>query len=445
MLENLPLPEPIRNVLSAALQAVDPYQAVVRALTAPDKATQQALASAQRWIVVALGKAAFPMAKAAADILGERIARGVVVTKRGHASGEIPRFRMIEAGHPVPDAGSRRGAAAILAAVEDAGPADAVLVLISGGGSALATAPRLPLTLADLQRTTQLLLASGATIEEVNTVRKHLDSIKGGGLAKAAAPAQVVTLVLSDVLGDPLDAIASGPTVPDPTTFADAWQVLTRYHLTERLPSRVRALLQSGLRGEIPETPKPGDPVFARVHHRVVGNLRLAAEAALQGARAEGFAAEIATTTLQGEAREVGRVLAAVLQEMAQHQHPLPRPACLIWGGETTVTLGEQYGLGGRNQELALAAVRPLAGLQEVWLVAFATDGTDGPTDAAGAVATGETWQRACSLGLSPAEALARHDAYPFWMQVGGLLRSGPTQTNVNDLILLVAGLPQQT
>ncbi len=444
MLGAVPLPQPIQHILTAALEAVSPYRAVTQALRFPDAETQEALTSAKRWVVVALGKAAFPMAKAAANVLGDRIARGVVVTKRGHASGQLPRFRVIEAGHPVPDADSQRGAAAIFAVLEGLTPNDAVLVLISGGGSALVTAPRLPLTLADLQRTTQLLLASGATIEEINTVRKHLDSIKGGGLAQAAMPARVIALVLSDVLGDPLDAIASGPAVPDPTTFADAWQILARYQLTHRVPARVRDLLQRGLQGEVPETPKPNAPCFARVHHRVVGNLRLAAEAALTQARTTGFTAEIATTALQGEASEVGKVLASVLQEMARYQRPLPKPACLIWGGETTVTLGENYGLGGRNQELALAAVPALAGLNDVWLVAFATDGTDGPTDAAGAVATGDTLAHARALGLSPWESLARHDAYSFWKQAGGLLQTGPTQTNVNDLILLVAGVPEQ-
>ncbi len=441
----LPLPEPLRQVLAAALEAVDPYLAVKRALETPDPPTQ-ALLAAPRVVVIALGKAAFPMARAAREVLGERIARGVVVTKAGYAPDDaLPGFRVHIGGHPVPTEGSVRAAAAIFAALRGLRPEDAVLLLISGGGSALATAPHLPLTLADMQRTTALLLASGAAIEEINAVRKHLDAVKGGGLARAAAPARVVALVLSDVLGDPLDAIASGPAVPDPTTFADAWQVLASRGLTDRLPPAVREWLQRGLRGEVPETPKPGDPLFARVHHRIVGNLALAVEAAAAEARRRGFHTAIATTALQGEAGEIGRGLAAVLQEMARRDRPLPRPACLLLGGETTVTLGETHGLGGRNQELALAAVEALAGLPDVWLISFATDGTDGPTDAAGAVATGETLARARTLGLAPADFLRRHDAYHFWDAVGGLLRTGPTQTNVNDLMLLVTMPPRAT
>ncbi len=433
----LPLPAALRQMLQAALDAVDPYRAVKRALESPDPPTQ-ALLAAPRVVVIALGKAAFPMARAAQEVLGARVARGVVVTKAGHASGELPGFRVLIGGHPVPNEGSVRAAAAILAALRGLRPDDAVLLLISGGGSALVTAPHLPLTLADMQRTTALLLASGATIEEINAVRKHLDAVKGGGLARAAAPARVVALVLSDVLGDPLDAIASGPAVPDPTTFADAWAVLERHGLADEVPPTVREWLQRGLRGEAPETPKPGDPLFARVHHRIVGNLALAVEAAAAEAERLGFHTAIATTALQGEAREIGRALAAVLQEMARRDRPLPRPACLLLGGETTVTLGKAPGLGGRNQELALAAVEALAGLPDAWLVSFATDGTDGPTDAAGAAATGETLARARALGLEPADFLCRHDAYPFWETVGGLLRTGPTQTNVNDLVLLV-------
>ena len=437
MTDLAPLPQSLQNILAAALEAVDPYKAVRAALEAPDAPTRGALAAARRVVVVALGKAACPMARAARDVLGERISRGVIVTKAGHAPAPPEGFRIVIGGHPVPDEGSVRAAAAIFHALRGLGEDDLVLLLLSGGGSALAVAPRMPLTLADLQRTTQLLLASGAAIEEVNAVRKHLDAIKGGGLARAAAPAAVVGLVLSDVLGDPLDAIASGPAVPDPTTFADAWAVLARYGLTDRLPPAVREVLQRGLRGEIPETSKPGDPHLARVHHRIVGNIRLAVEAAAQAARREGFHTAIAATALQGEAREVGKALAAVLAEMARRDRPLPRPACLLLGGETTVTLGENPGRGGRNQELALAAALGLEGLRGAWLVSFATDGTDGPTDAAGAVATGETLKRARARGLSPAEFLQRHDAYTFWEAVGGLLRPGPTRTNVNDLILL--------
>ena len=401
----LPLPQAIQNILTAALEAVDPYRAVKQALEAADGAPRRALDAARQVVVLALGKAAAPMARAAHDVLGSRISRGLIVTKSGHESGAPPGFRIIIGGHPVPNEGSQRGGAALLHAVRGLTADDVVLLLLSGGGSALAVAPRLPLTLTDLQHTNRLLLASGAPIGEINAVRKHLDALKGGGLARAAAPATVAGLVLSDVLGDPLDVIASGPAVPDPTTFLDAWNVLVRYALLDRVPSRVREVLQRGMAGEIPETPKPHEPFFEGVHHRIVGSVVQAAEAAAAAAQAQGFHSAVAATTLQGEAREVGKALAAMLREMATRDRPLPRPACLV---------------------------------------AFATDGADGPTDAAGAFATGETLAQARTLGLSPAEFLRRHDAYTFWEAAGGLLRTGPTQTNVNDLILLVT-LPNAT
>ncbi len=488
-----PLGTAALRVLEAALRAVDPAEAVRRALAAwvllssgngaspvPSSAEGEAGASPRlsppgdvpdapslpspsesgkrgleegwgrantslwprgRVWLVAVGKAAYPMARAAREVLGGRVQGGVVLTKAGHAGPPLPGLSLYEAGHPVPDERGVQAARAIEALLAQAQADDLVLLLLSGGGSALLVSPAPPLTLEDLRRTTDLLLASGATITEVNAVRKHLERLKGGQLARLAAPARVVALVLSDVLGDPLDAIASGPAAPDPTTFAEAWTVLVRYGLAERVPQAVRERLQAGLRGEVPETPKPGDPLFARVRHHIVGSVRVAAEAALTEARRLGFHAAIATTTLEGEAREVGRALAAVLREMAVYGRPLPRPACLIWGGETTVTLGTgPHGRGGRNQELALAAVEPLAGVPGALLVAFATDGTDGPTDAAGAVVDGDLLARAQALGLRAPDFLARHDAYRFFAPLGALLRPGPTRTNVNDLTLLLTG-----
>ncbi len=453
-----PLGEAARRILEAALQAVDPYAAVRRALAydpqqgmlsvqapagtpAATPAPQVALPLAPQgrvWLI-AVGKAAYPMARAAREVLGDRLSGGVVLTKEGYAGPPLPPLEIHEAGHPVPDARGVAAAQTIARLLAQTQPADLVLLLLSGGGSALLVSPAPGLTLDDVQRTTDLLLASGAPITEVNAVRKHLERLKGGQLARLAAPASVVALVLSDVLGDPLDAIASGPAAPDPTTFADAWAVLARYGLLEQVPPAVRRHLQAGLQGQVPETPKPGDPLFGRVHAILIGSVRVAAEAAQAAAQRLGFHAAIATTTLQGEAREVGRALAAVLTEMAHHQRPLPRPACLIWGGETTVTLGSgPHGRGGRNQELALAAVEPLAGAPAALLVTLATDGTDGPTDAAGAAVDGETWARARALGLDPRAALARHDAYAFFAALDALLRPGPTQTNVNDLTLLL-------
>jgi hydroxypyruvate reductase len=330
------------------------------------------------------------------------------------------------------------------ALLEQASARDLVLVLISGGGSALLTLPAPGISLDDVQAMTALLLACGASINEINSLRKHLDIIKGGGLARMATPATVVTLILSDVVGNPLDVIASGPTVPDETTFADAYHVLERYSLLSSAPAAIVARLQAGMRGEVPETPGAGDPVFERVGYTLVGSNQQAAAAALAAARAEGLNALILTTYVQGEARVVGQFLAAVARELATTgctgggvPSLLPRPACLIVGGETTVTL-RGSGRGGRNQEMALAAVRGMAGLPDTALITLATDGEDGPTDAAGAVVTGETLRRAQERGLDPDAALAHNDSYPFFAALGDLVQPGPTATNVNDLALVV-------
>jgi glycerate 2-kinase len=315
---------------------------------------------------------------------------------------------------------------------------DLALVLISGGGSALLTMPVAGVALADMQELTRALLACGATINEINVLRKHLDRVKGGGLALAAGRARLAALVLSDVIGDPLDVIASGPTFPDPSSYADAWAVLERYAIVDRVPSAIIAHLRRGVAGAAPETLKPSDPRARQVQHLIIGSNRQAALAALAAAQAEGLATLLLTTSLQGEAREVGRVLSAIGQEVAATGQPAARPCCIIAGGETTVTLRGD-GRGGRNQELALAALAGLAGLPDLVLVALATDGGDGPTDAAGAVVAGETLARAQALGIQPAEYLARNDAYHFFAMLDDLLRPGPTQTNVNDLAFLFA------
>jgi hydroxypyruvate reductase len=315
---------------------------------------------------------------------------------------------------------------------------DLVLAVISGGGSALLTLPAAGLTLADLQATTDLLLRCGARISELNAVRKHLSQIKGGGLARLAGQASIVSLILSDVVGDLLDVIASGPTAPDPTTFADAWAVLERYGLGEQVPEAVRERLLAGCDGNLPDTPKPEDRLFERVHNVIVGSNRLAAEGAVGAAGAGGMNALLLSTFVEGEAREVAQVAAALAKELVSHDRPVPRPACLVWGGETTVKV-RGNGLGGRNQELALAAAMAMEGLSNVVLVALGTDGTDGPTDAAGAVATGETVARGRALGLEPAAYLANNDSYHFFDGLCDLIRTGPTGTNVNDLLFIFA------
>jgi hydroxypyruvate reductase len=291
-----------------------------------------------------------------------------------------------------------------------------------------------------LQGTTDALLRSGATIEEINAVRKHLSLVKGGQLARRVARqgAQAAVLVLSDVVGSPLDAIGSGPCAPDPTTYDDAWRVLARHDLVEQVAPSVRERLQQGRRGELEETPKPGDALFERIHHLIVADNRASAQAAVDRAEALGFRALLLTSYLEGEAREVGRVLAALGKELARYGKPLPRPACLVLGGETTVTVRGQ-GRGGRNPEVALGAALGLQGWDDVMVVTLATDGTDGPTDAAGAIVTGSMVAQAQELGLDIQAALQRNDAYPLLGALDALIRTGPTGTNVCDLALVIA------
>ena len=306
---------------------------------------------------------------------------------------------------------------------------DTLICLISGGGSALVTAPYVPLE--DLQTLTSLLLSSGAPIHEINTLRRQLDRVKGGGLARAAR-SRIISLILSDVIGNPLEAIASGPTAPDPTTKKDALTILKKYNLEGQVPDSIVAYLEAdGLNLRYQEQ----TPVFQNVQNMIIGDNKLAAQAALEQAERGGFQVEILTNELQGEAREVGRELARRLRTESAVRD---RPFCLIAGGETTVTL-RGNGKGGRNQELALGAVEPLRGLEKVLLIALGTDGDDGPTDAAGAVVTGDTALRAEALGLEAADSLSRNDAYPFFDTLGDLLKAGPTGTNVNDLIFLFA------
>jgi len=378
-----------------------------------------------------------PLVSAVAVILGNRLTAGVFVTKYGHAAplsharSDIPslsaRVEIIEAGHPVPDQNSVRGARAVLGLASRASEKDLLICLISGGGSALLTLPIPGLSLTQVQFLTDSLLRSGATIQELNTVRKHWSLIKGGGLARAAAPATVIALALSDVVGDPLDVIASGPTVPDPTTVEDARAVL-RVHGVEQ-----------GQHIPLQESPKPGEPAFDRVQTAVIGSNRLAAVAAAEKARELGYNALLLGTYIEGEAREVAKVAAGLAKSVRKDGDPLAPPACLIWGGETTVTV-RGSGKGGRNTELALAAGLALEGWPRTLVMALATDGTDGPTDSAGAIATGETVVRARSLGLDPRRALAENDSYSFFAPLGDLIHTGPTGTNVNDLLFILVG-----
>ena len=413
--------------LRAAIAAVEPERLVRHHLRSPAAAPP----GAGPVRLAAIGKAAAAMARGAAEALGERFAGGVVVSPPG-TEGPLPAgCRAVTGGHPVPDAGSVAGGRAVLELAGSLGADDHLVCAISGGGSALMTLPPAGLSLADVQATTTALLRAGATIGELNAVRKHLDRLKGGRLAHAAAPAHTLGLVLSDVVGDPLDVIASGPLSPDPTSFSDAVEVLRRRGVLEETPAAVRAHLDAGLRGEVEESPKEGDRCFERVVVRIVGNNELAAMGALAEAERRGYAGRLLTTELAGEAREAGRELARAA--LAERAAGAGGPGCLVAAGETTVTVTGS-GSGGRNQELALGAAEFLAGHEAVLLASAGTDGIDGPTDAAGAMVDGTTASRAAALGLDPAAALAGNDAYPFFRALDDLIVTGPTGTNVMDV-----------
>jgi len=390
--------------------------------------------------VLGAGKASAVMAAAVEHLLGKRVTGGLINVKYGHTA-RLKRIELNECGHPVPDAAGVAGARRIMDIARRAGENDLVICLISGGASALLPAPAPPITLEEKQQVTRLLLACGATIHEINAVRKHISEVKGGQLARLAYPARVLSLLLSDVIGDPLDVIGSGPTAPDASTFADALAVLDKYGLRERVPAAVRERLERGAAGRIPETPKADDPVFERTQNLIVGNNRTAVDAAAKIARVFGFRPLVLSTMIEGETREVARVHAAIVREILASGRPARPPVCLISGGETTVTL-RGNGLGGRNQEFVLAAAIELAGLPDVVVLSGGTDGTDGPTDAAGAIADGATQARAERIGLDARRMLADNDSYHFFEPLGDLIKTGPTNTNVMDLRLVLIGKP---
>jgi glycerate 2-kinase len=441
----------VQRILSAAMEAADPVSAVTRSLSLKDGRLaagewELGLEDVRRVRLVGLGKAAAAMAQGAVQVLGDRVCDGYLISKHtpGIGHGLPESIVVVQGDHPVPGPGSLEAAQGLEAFLADSAEADLVLCLISGGGSALAALPVDGVSLEDMQALTRLLLSSGASINEINALRKHLDRIKGGGLARMAQPASLLTLILSDVIGSPLDVIASGPTVPDSSTYADAVAVLEKYGMLEEVPQSITRILQEGTADGLPETVKTGDVCMQRGLQIVVSSNQAAAEAAVIRARQEGFITLLLTTFLQGEAAQAGVFLAGLLQEVGRSGQPVPRPACLIAGGETTVTLGNdgsaaEPGLGGRNTELALGAVDPLSGLENVLLVTLATDGEDGTGEAAGAVVDGDTLEAAGRLGLNPADYLHRHDSFHFFHALDDLLRPGPTGTNVNDLVFLFA------
>ncbi len=444
----------ITRILAAAVNAVEPGEAVGRfvhrdrdTLTISDRTYD--LSAFRRVMLLATGKAAAAMSEALVEILGESLTAGLVITKHLAEKQKVKRkVRFLQGSHPVPDERSLLAGEKVIEFVSALGPNDLLFCLISGGGSALVTVPVEGVKLSDMQALTSDLLACGARIDEINILRRRLERIKGGGMSKMANGATIIGLILSDVVGDPFETIASGPTAPDPTNRADALSILTKYGLEDHTPASILHALRVS-----PETPKADDPIFAKVQNIIIGSNLLAAQAALKQAEGEGFHPYLLRTDLQGEARKVAPELAALLRQAKRTGQPIRAPACIVAGGETTVTLrqgshrpgdlpgGQTFhrnGNGGRNTELALAAVSELADFPGVMLVTLATDGEDGPTDAAGAVVTGESYRRAAGLGLQPGDFLTRNDSYSFFAALNDLLKPGPTGTNVNDLALLL-------
>jgi len=435
-----PIQPLLKKLIVRGLAAVDARTAIGRAISRNGEELiigrrRYDLRRYERVVVVRAGKATASMARAVEQRLGTRLHGGFVVVKHGHG---VPTRRIVvaEAGHPVPDRSGQRAATRLCAMAEELGRRDLLIVLLSGGASSLLPAPVAGVTLADKQRITQELLRCGASILDINTVRKHLSQIKGGRLAELTE-ATVVTLILSDVLGDDLSAIASGPTVPDPTTYQDAVAILKRDRIWQTVPQRVRQHLDRGCQGLVSETPKPGSSLFRRVLHHIVGNNAAAVTAVTRVAREAGLRTLVHTPALTGEAREAGRRFGVLARNIVREGKPLRRPCCVVAGGETTVTVTGK-GTGGRAQEFAAAAALEIAGLAKVWVVAIGTDGTDGPTDAAGAVIDGNTVARAQRISVDLKGALKRHNTYPALKRLHQLIITGPTGTNVNDLYLLL-------
>jgi glycerate 2-kinase len=389
-----------------------------------------------RIFLIGAGKASASMAQAIESIFGSRVTCGLITTKYGH--GLLLKYtEIIEAAHPISDQKGIEGSKKVVNLLKESGDKDLVIFVLSGGGSALLPLPAEGIGLEEKQEVTQLLLDCGADIQEINTIRKHISQVKGGWLARWAYPSTVIGFILSDVVGDALDVIGSGPTVPDNSRFEAAWKILQKYDLLKEIPSSIQKYLLSGKEGKVEETPKPGDVAFEKVYNYLIGSNTLALRGAAEGAISLGFNALILSSSIVGETREAARFHSAIAKEILSSGNPLPRPACILSGGETTVVL-KGHGLGGRNQEFALTGAFEIDGLEKVVLLSGGTDGTDGPTDAAGAIADHTTIQRARSMGLDPQVYFEASNAYPFFQRLGDLLFTGPTHTNVMDVRVLL-------
>jgi len=431
-----------REIWEAALYAANPATCIHNTIRVSDSVITiggKEFSVDGKLIVIGAGKATSRMAQVIEETLGDKITDGIIVTKYGHGL-PLQRIRQVEAGHPIPDAMGVQAVSEMRQLLRGLQPEDIVLCLISGGGSALWPAPSAGISLEQKQEVTSLLLRAGATIRELNAVRKHLSDVKGGQLAEWAAPARVISLIMSDVIGDPLDFIASGPTAPDTTSFSDALAIVHKYGA--KIPSAVKDHLEDGAKGRCPETPKPGDPVFRNVDNAVIANNRLLVDAASRKAETLGFKTLILGTEVEGEAKDIARFFAAIAREVGRSGNPIPPPACILAAGETTVTV-RGHGMGGRNQEMALAWALSMAARfapAPCCFASVATDGTDGPTSAAGGLVDPFTCSRAVEMGLIPMKYLRANDSSNFLRATGDLIVTGPTQTNLMDLQILLVG-----
>jgi len=429
------------SALNAALEAADPKN-IIRSKVSVKKDLLKIgglsfnLDEFKNVFVVGGGKASGCMAEAIEQLLGERIKDGAVNVPYASPAYETKRVKLEHASHPIPDIAGVKGAKRILDLASEAEENDLIICLLSGGGSSLMPQPSAHVSLRDKRRVTDALLKSGATINEINIVRKHISAFKGGWLAKRAYPATVVNLILSDVVGDPLDSIASGPTVPDSSTFQDAVDVLKSYGLWSKIPTSVKKALLNGKKGLNPETPKPGDKAFEKVHNIVIGNNMTASLAAFNSLKNAGLHTLLLSSCLEGQARDVGTMFASMAKEIASSGNPIPKPAGIVAGGETTVTVVGK-GKGGRNQEIALGAALKIANIDGIVVASLSTDGVDGPTNAAGALADGRTMLRAHELGLNPRKFLSENDTYSFFSRLGDLIFTGVTGTNVDDVSII--------
>ncbi len=430
------------EIFKHVLSTLDPEQLVKKKTSIRDSTLlvekrEYDLNNYENIYVVGGGKACAPMAKAMEELLGDRIDKGLIVVKYNHGL-PLKKIETVEASHPIPDKNGVRGTSNILRLLSKTGEKDLVICLVSGGGSALLVQPHKGITLQDIQTTSAELLACGATIDEINTVRKHLSSVKGGQLAKAACPSTLITLILSDVVGDPMDIIASGPTVPDESTFEDAYAIIQKYSLEEKIPNSVSGFFRKGMTGEIEETPRGGNEIFDNIQNVIVGSNKIALEAAEKKAREMGYNTIILSSLVEGESRETAKFFAAIAKEVSRTGTPVPKPACIIAGGETTVTI-KGKGKGGRNQEFALSAAIEIEGCEGIVILGAGTDGTDGPTDATGAIVDYNTCKDAREkFHQKPEEFLSRNDSYNFFKKTGEHIITGPTMTNVMDIMISI-------